>query len=71
MSAHWVDGVGAVPAATHEHVPIIPGRLQSRQAAAQPVSQQTPCSQYPDAHIAALVQAVPFVSCVQTLPMQL
>jgi hypothetical protein len=45
MSVHWVAGVGAVPAATGEHVPTIVGRLQSWQAAAQPVLQQTPCSQ--------------------------
>lgn len=45
MSAHCVAGVGAVPAATGEHVPTVPVRLQLLQTAAQPVLQQTPCSQ--------------------------
>lgn len=71
MSAHCVAGVGAVPAATGEQVPTLPVKLQLWQAAEHPVLQQTPCSQYPDVHIAADVQGVPFVSCVQTLPMQL
>jgi hypothetical protein len=45
MSMHWVAGVGAVPAASGEQVPTLPVRLQATHAAAQPVLQQTPCSQ--------------------------
>ena len=45
MSVHWVAGVGAVLAGTGVHTPGEPARLQLMQAAAQPVLQQTPCSQ--------------------------
>ena len=45
MSVHCVAGVGAVPAATGEHVPTVPVRSHATQVAAQPVLQQTPCSQ--------------------------
>ena len=45
MSVHWVAGVGAVFAGTGVHAPGEPARLQLMQAAAQPVLQQTPCSQ--------------------------
>jgi len=45
MSVHSVAGVGAAPAASGVHVPTVPVRLHATQAAAQPVLQQTPCSQ--------------------------
>jgi hypothetical protein len=45
MSVHCVAGVGAVPAGTGVQVPTVPVRLQATHAAAQPVLQQTPCSQ--------------------------
>jgi len=45
MSVHCVAGVGVVPAARGVQVPTVPVRLQDTHAAAQPVLQQTPCSQ--------------------------
>jgi hypothetical protein len=45
MSVHWVAGVGAVLLGTGVQTPGDPARLQLLHAAAQPVLQQTPCSQ--------------------------
>jgi len=45
MSVQPVAVVGAAPAANGVHVPTVPVRLHATQAAAQPVLQQTPCSQ--------------------------
>jgi hypothetical protein len=45
MSVHCVANVGAVPAGIGVHVPTLFVRLHATQAAAQPVLQQTPCSQ--------------------------
>jgi hypothetical protein len=71
MSEHCVGGVGAIPTGTGEQVPAVPCRLQARHAAEQPSLQQTPCSQYPDLHMPADVQGVPFSCCTHTLPVQL
>jgi len=45
MSVHCAAGVGAVLFATGVHTPGDAVRLQAMHAAAQPVLQQTPCSQ--------------------------
>jgi hypothetical protein len=71
MSVHCVAGVGAVPLATLLQVPTVPVRLQLLHVAEQASLQQTPCSQYPDMHSAAVVQMAPLDFCTQTLPTQL
>jgi hypothetical protein len=45
-------------------------RLHDWQVASQPVLQQTPCSQYPDPHCDAAVQAVPLTFLPQMVPLQ-
>ena len=72
MSVHWVAGVGAVPAATGVQVPTLPGRgctpcrpPRSRCCSRRPARSSPTCTS------PALVQAVPFACCVQTLPTQL
>jgi len=45
MSVHWVAVSGGMPLTIGVQVPAVPVRLQLWQAAAQPVLQQTPCSQ--------------------------
>jgi hypothetical protein len=41
-AAHWLAGVGAVPAAIDVHVPVVPVRLQAWQVPPQATLQQTP-----------------------------
>jgi hypothetical protein len=67
---HWLATEGAAPAAMAVHVPCVPVRAQDKQVAAQPVLQQYPCSQYPDAHSAAVVQVVPVTFLPQIVPLQ-
>jgi hypothetical protein len=67
---HCVAGVGDVPAGTGVHVPTVPVRLHATQAAAQPVLQQTPCSQYPEPHSVAVVQVTPLTFLPQIVPLQ-
>jgi len=45
MSIHLVADGGAMPAGMGVQVPTVFARLHATQAAAQPVLQQTPCSQ--------------------------
>jgi hypothetical protein len=70
MSVHWLVDIGDVPAGIGEHVPPVPVRLHDTQAAAQPVLQHTPCSQYPDAHSAAAEHGTLFAFLLQIVPLQ-
>ena len=56
---HWVAGVGADAAAMGEQVPLLPPSAHDMQVPVQALVQQTPCWQKPEAHSAAVVQAVP------------
>jgi hypothetical protein len=50
---------GSVNSAWGVQVPSLPVTLQARQLPEQPVSQQTPSTQFPERQVPALVQAVP------------
>ena len=69
-ATHWVARVGGWPAGMGEQAPGEPVRLQATHAAAQPVLQQVPCSQYPEAHSSASVHAPPFGFLAQIVAMQ-
>jgi hypothetical protein len=66
-----VVGVGAAPAKIGEQVPALPERAHDMQVPVQALLQQTPCWQKPEAHSAAVVQAVPGVFRVQTPELQI
>jgi hypothetical protein len=68
LSAHWPSG--SAPAATSVQVPAVPARPHERQAPAQAVRQQVPCSQKPLWHSAVVVQAAPFGRLPQLPPLQ-
>jgi hypothetical protein len=68
--AHWAAGVGAWAAGIGVQVPALPLSAHDMQVAAQAELQQTPCWQNPEAHCAAVVQAVPGVSSPQTPALQ-
>jgi hypothetical protein len=61
---------GSAPAATEVQVPTVAVRLQAWQVASQPVLQQTPCSQNPEAQSVAAVHVTPFTFLLQMVPLQ-
>ena len=69
-SAHWLAGVGACPAGRLAQVPAVPSPAHDLQVPRQAVLQQTPCSQKPDLHWAAVEQAAPGGSFPQLDPTQ-
>ena len=63
--------MGSAPAKIGEQVPALPERAHDMQVPVQALLQQTPCWQKPEAHSAAVVQAVPGVFRVQTPELQI
>lgn len=68
LSAHWPSG--SAPAGTSVQVPAVPAIPHDRQAPAQAVRQQLPCSQKPLEHSVAPVQFAPLGFLPQLPPVQ-
>jgi hypothetical protein len=70
-STHCAAGVGSWPAGTLAQVPALPYAAHDLQVPRQAVLQQTPCSQNPELHCAAVVHDAPGGSLPQLLFMQM
>jgi hypothetical protein len=68
LSAHWPSG--SWPVGTIEQMPCVPARPHDRQMPLHSVLQQVPCSQMPELHSAAVVQAPPSGFLPQLVAMQ-